>query len=252
MGAVAERHIGETGTPESHWAALLARVPMCRLDNLIGAAACLVVVAPHPDDEVLACGGLIAEHAARGGQVRVIAVTDGEASHPESDTWTARALAGQRRLESERGLRSLGVEASCVTRLGYPDGGLARYLGPLRETLSLSVRANDVVVSTWGLDGHPDHDAVGAAAEAACAEVGAICLHAPVWMWHWSRIGDPLVPWDRLRGLLLSPSALGRKRLALSAHATQLAPRSEHQGPVLDPLIVARAVRPAEYFFVQT
>ena len=138
-----------------------------------------------------------------------------------------------------------------MTRLGFPDGAVARYGGPLRETLALLLRAKDVVVSTWRLDGHPDHEAVGAAAEQACSEAGAACLQAPVWMWHWSRVGDARVPWERLHGLRLTQTALERKRLALSAHATQLALRGP-DGPVLDALILARAARPAEYFFVNT
>jgi LmbE family N-acetylglucosaminyl deacetylase len=48
----------------------------------------------------------------------------------------------------------------------------------------------------------------------------------------------------------LTPAARQRKRAALAAHASQLTPRSDTSGPVLDELIVARAGRPAEYFFI--
>lgn len=250
MGAVAERRIGTTGTPESLWAEPLRRVPVCRLDALVQASSRLVVVAPHPDDEVLACGGLVFEHVARGGDVCVIGVTDGEASHPDSEVWTRTALAEQRRRESDAGLRLLGVAEAQVVRLGFPDGSVARYAGPLRESLGQCVRPDDVVVCTWQLDGHPDHEAVGAAVQAACDDTGARCLQVPVWMWHWSHDGDDAVPWHLLRGLPLSPTALARKRAALSAHVTQLTPRGARTEPVLDPLIVARASRPAEYFFV--
>lgn len=252
MGAVAERHIGATGTPESLWAEQLRRVPVRKLDALVPASLRLVVVAPHPDDEVLACGGLVFEHVARGGEVCVIGVTDGEASHPDSEVWTRTTLAEQRRCESAAGLRLLGVAESQVVRLGFPDGLLARYAGPLREALGLCVRPDDVVVCTWQLDGHPDHEAVGAAAQTACDDAGAQCLQVPVWMWHWSCAGDDAVPWHLLRALPVSPTALARKRAALSAHVTQLTPRGAGTGPVLDPLIVARASRPAEYFFVAT
>ena len=44
----------------------------------------LVVLAPHPDDEVLACGALLALHTAPGGASLIVAITDGEASHREA------------------------------------------------------------------------------------------------------------------------------------------------------------------------
>ena len=249
MGALAERHIGETGSSEAHWSAALAEVPLLALDAFVPSHARLVVVAPHPDDEVLACGGLLASHTGRSGSAAVIAVTDGEASHRGSKTWFGLDLAAERRAESGRGLSALCVPSDSITRLTMPDGAVGGYAGPLRETLGLLLKPDDVVVTTWRLDGHPDHDAVGAATEAACADVGAICFQAPVWMWHWSRGADARVPWHRLRGFSLAPDASIRKREALSMHVTQLTRRSEDEGPVLDPLILERASRRVEYFF---
>ena len=46
-----------------------------------------LVVAPHPDDESLACGGLIAEARAQGRLVRVVIVSDGTGSHPASKAY---------------------------------------------------------------------------------------------------------------------------------------------------------------------
>ena len=47
-------------------------------------AASLLVIAPHPDDETLAVGGLIAAQRAKGLEVVVVAVTDGENAYPDS------------------------------------------------------------------------------------------------------------------------------------------------------------------------
>ncbi|MYS00504.1 MULTISPECIES: PIG-L family deacetylase, partial [unclassified Streptomyces] len=44
----------------------------------------VVVVAAHPDDEVLGLGGTIARLAAAGHGLTVVSVTDGEGSHPHS------------------------------------------------------------------------------------------------------------------------------------------------------------------------
>jgi hypothetical protein len=68
--------------------------------------------------------------------------------------------------------------------------------------------------------------------------------------WHWARPDDKRVPWQRLAALPIEPPSLLRKQAALAAHTSQLEPRSNALGPVLDPLICALAGRACERFFV--
>jgi LmbE family N-acetylglucosaminyl deacetylase len=97
----------------------------------------LVVIAPHPDDEVIATAGLIQRVVARGGTALVVPVTagDGYASavrhdlrghEPQPADFVAY---GERRLgESRAGLRALAGERVRLLPLGFPDGGLAALL----------------------------------------------------------------------------------------------------------------------------
>ena len=247
-----ERVIEGVGCAESVWLDALGAigVPTVSLDDLLPTSARLVVVAPHPDDEVLACGALLAMHAARGGEVSVMAVTNGEASHPGSSRWSAQRLGVVRSAERAEGLQRLGLGSTPAHLLGLPDGSVQAHAEGLRQRLAGLLRPADVVVATWSLDGHPDHDACGAAAEQACAAVGCRLLAAPVWMWHWATPRDARVPWHRLRALPLSETAWQRKQAAVQAHASQLAAREDGQGPVLGAAILARAAREHEYFFV--
>jgi LmbE family N-acetylglucosaminyl deacetylase len=89
------------------------------------AAADLLVVAPHPDDEVLMAGALIAETRARGGRVVVAVVTNGDAR--------CKASGYVREAETLAAMEKLGVSRADVHFLGYPDGALEA-LG--RETLA--------------------------------------------------------------------------------------------------------------------
>ena len=222
---------------------------MRSMSLLLAANRRLVVVAPHPDDEVLACGGLIALHAAQAGQTLLVAVSDGEASHAGSLGWDALQLGRRRRGESADGLGRLGAPQAQVLRLGMPDGAVVAHADDLFHSLRRVLLASDVVVCTWRLDGHPDHEASGLAAVRACAGTGCALLEAPVWMWHWAAPADPRVPWHRLVGLGLGPDIVRRKQAALAAHATQLQARDAHSGPVLGAAILARAGREIEYFF---
>ena len=253
MGALtAERLIEGDGCAESVWREWLGAidVPALALEDFLPAPARLVVVAPHPDDEVLACGALLAMHAARGGECCVVAVTDGEASHPGSTRWTPQQLTTVRRAERAEGLLRLGLGGVSLHGLGLPDGGVQAQADRLRRRLIDLLRPGDVVVATWPLDGHPDHDACGTAAIQACASVGCGLLTAPVWMWHWAAPGDARVPWQRLRALHAHATAWKRKQAALEAHVSQCTAREGGQGSVLGADILARAARQREYFFV--
>ncbi len=125
MDAVARRAIRGEGTTEIEWCRWpgLARLPAIAPQELVPQSARAVVVAPHPDDEVLSVGGLLALLADCGRPVEVIAVTDGTASHRGSTEWPVERLARTRPRESRKALHCLGLAIE-PARLGLPDGGL--------------------------------------------------------------------------------------------------------------------------------
>src|SRR3954462_9413799 len=86
----------------------------------------IMIVAPHPDDETLGCGGVIARHAATGGRVHIVFLTNGEASHPGHPTVSPQQLAKQRPDDAIGALSVLtaGSPPASVRFLGFPDGRL--------------------------------------------------------------------------------------------------------------------------------
>ncbi|MFO0593973.1 MAG: PIG-L family deacetylase [Myxococcaceae bacterium] len=95
-----------------------ALVAGCRSTGPVREAYDLVVIAPHPDDEVLMAGGLISQRVAEGKKVAVILVTNGD--------YTCERDGYQREAESVAALALLGVKATDVHFLGYPDGALRK------------------------------------------------------------------------------------------------------------------------------
>ena len=200
-----------------------------------------VVVAAHPDDEVLGAGGLISMLAASRARLRLVAVTDGEASHRGHRS--PAVVARQRAAERAAALRALGAGAAEVIRLGLPDGGLAAREKELASTLAPLVAGFDLCLAPWDRDLHPDHEAAGRAARAA----GRGRFHSfPVWMWHWARPGDTRVPWDRAVRVPLAPRTAGRKRAAITCFTSQIQDRGHGLGPVLSPGVLAHFTRPLE------
>lgn len=247
-----DREIVGEGTPEHAWQAWsgLGQLRPMTVCALLPPGARTVVVSPHPDDEVLATGGVLAMLARLGRPVCVVAVTDGDASHPGSTLWPAARLAVERRRESLAGLSLLRLAPHARQALGLPDGQVHRHIAALSVWLEGFLKAHDVVVSPWEWDGHPDHEASARATSRACAVVGALHLQAPVWMWHWAAPGDGRVPWARMVRVPLDADALDRKQRALLAHRTQLHAQDTGRPAVLAPSSTRRLLRAHEYFIL--
>jgi LmbE family N-acetylglucosaminyl deacetylase len=125
-----------------------------------------VVVAPHPDDEIIGAAGLVQILRRRGCTVRVIVVSDGGASHPVSQRWPAKRLIAARRAESLRALLRLGVVRHDVTFLDLPDGALLARQAACHGAVHRALRQHgkvDLLVGPTRGDGHPDHRAVASA-----------------------------------------------------------------------------------------
>jgi LmbE family N-acetylglucosaminyl deacetylase len=213
--------IQAAGTPEAEWAAWSRLSALPELD-LTGLARVLVVAA-HPDDDVLGVGGTLARLAAAGARLRLVAVTDGEASHPHSRSPIARDLVRIRAAETRHALAALGAAGTEVVRLGLPDTGVGLHEEELVRLLTTELSAGfDVCLAPWRGDVHADHEAAGRAAVAAGALTGVPVLQYPVWTWHWSHPEDPRVPWERAARIPLGPRERARKLAALDCFTSQL------------------------------
>jgi LmbE family N-acetylglucosaminyl deacetylase len=121
----------------------------------------VLVLAPHPDDETLGCGGAILLHRAQGHAVKVVFVTDGAAGDPRG-YYRGRDYVRLREREAERAARVLGVRSLEFWRC--PDRGLGRVRG-LADRLAKLLREEspDIVYLPSRSDRHPDHRRLAAA-----------------------------------------------------------------------------------------
>jgi len=251
---IASRRIAGAGTPAAAWrdAPQLAGVPLIPPAQLLAPYARVVIVAPHPDDEILACGGLLQAAAAQGLAHLLVAVTDGEASHPGSQAWPPPRLRLERPRETLAALACLGIGEPAVLRLGFADGGVAAVEDALAARLAAILQPGDLVVTTWRYDAHPDHEACAHACTSATAACGATLFETPVWGWHWSAPGDGAMPLAQARKLALTPAMLARKRAALMCFHSQTGADGRSDGPVLPAHAIERILHPFELVFHDT
>jgi LmbE family N-acetylglucosaminyl deacetylase len=200
-----------------------------------------LIVAPHPDDEALAAGGLIVRQRQRGVPVLVVAVTDGEAAYPG---WDASLLARLRRGEQATALAVLGVDAGSLVRLGLPDGQVADHEALLAARLHELARPGDVMVVPWRHDRHPDHEASGRAAWRAAIGRGCTLLESLFWAHHQAPPGS-----GQVRGLVslaLTEDETRARAEAVSAHRSQIA--RDDGSSILQPEHTGHLVWPVEYY----
>jgi LmbE family N-acetylglucosaminyl deacetylase len=237
--------IDAPGTAEAAWRDWpgLARLPA--LDVTTWASA--VIIAAHPDDEVLGPGGIVAMLAAAGARVRVVAVTDGEASH--GGRADPAALACRREAERRAALHALGAGETEIVRLGLPDAALDGRDTDIAAALDGLVTGFDACLAPWARDAHADHEAAGRAVARISHQLTGSAWFFPVWMWHWARPADPRVPWRHAARVALTPDAAARKQKAISRFASQLEPWPGGAGPVLAPGFVSDFRRDYEVLF---
>ncbi|MDX2165637.1 MAG: PIG-L deacetylase family protein [Deltaproteobacteria bacterium] len=200
-----------------------------------------LVIAPHPDDEVLGCGGTIRRMRQLGVPVDLLFLTDGRHSH--RGAVDRATLARQREAEARGAAAALLVEPARVHFLAHEDLHLADAAAPARQQVAAWLRAHrplQVLIPSRH-DGHPDHRAANHIARAALRDAGlsAAILEYVVhlwWRWPWcarSPEGAAYPPGERLRGLLAALRTLllasrfarieaDHKRQALAAHASQV------------------------------
>lgn len=210
----------------------------------------LVVVAPHPDDESLGMGGMIAAAQEIGTGVTVVFLTDGEASHVGSPTYPPARLGLVRRAEATAALEALGVPATSAHFMGLGDARLPNLPAPVRaaamQDLQALVQPSSLVCVTAPTDPHGDHQAASALVQDIPWDWSVAVMHYPIWTWTASAEKLPIRAPEGFR-VDISPW-LCPKRKAVAAH------RSQHGNVVkdaidafeLDPGFVERLLTPTE------
>lgn len=219
-----------------------------------------VVFAPHPDDESLGCGGLIALLAERGTELLVIVVTDGGASHLGSKSWPRDRLAAQRAREAREAVTALGGRDAQLLFLGLADAAMPTPQDALyREALSRTTEALrgsktpvDLAVLPWRRDPHRDHrDANRLARRALTACPGVRILEYAIWLDELGGPGDAPRSGEVERISLDISTVRDKKEAAVRSHHSQLGELIDDDPDAfrLMPHTLARLVGDTETFF---
>ncbi len=151
-------------------------------------AGCVWIVAPHPDDETLGCGGAIALLRSLNYPVHILVISDGTQSHPRSQKYPAPALQQVREQETIAALQILGVEETAITFLQLPDGKISDFMASeIYTACSAHFRAAlpKTIFLPWRYDPHPDHRATWQLINKVISSllIAPRMIEYPVWDW---------------------------------------------------------------------
>lgn len=207
------------------------------LENLLQQDTRILILAPHPDDECLGTGGLIQKALAKGANIKVIFITNGD-----NNPWPQRYLEkrwsigsdektrwGQRRkIEAQNSLEILGASKVATVFLGLPDAGVLNLWKEgdhsLLDNLTKEFIAwqPTLLVLPSEFDRHSDHRATHLYGRKALAETSNKCpvitylIHRP-WLMKVTQKPKPQIK------LELSPREQDKKLQAILCHKTQMA-----------------------------
>jgi LmbE family N-acetylglucosaminyl deacetylase len=173
----------------------------------------VLVIAPHPDDETIGCGGTLCLHRQRGDRTAIVCLTSGELGlkHlPRVKAWTTRER------EAKAAAKILG--AARVHFLRQPDWGLSEHVGPAAAALRrvLALEQPQLIYVPHEADGHPDHQAAMPILQRALKQTHQAGPELAVRAYE---VWTPLAAPDQVEDISrMMPS----KVRALRAHASQL------------------------------
>ena len=219
----------------------------------------VVIVAPHPDDETLGCGGAIALLVSKGYHVKVLVISDGTGSHPNSHEYPAPVLQAIRSQETISALGILGVKPEAIAFLQLKDGAVPTITAPNFPTARalcrnyLQVTLPDTIFLPWRYDPHADHRASWQLIQAAILSLGITpqIIEYPIWDWDVKQ-QQAVADLSRIDGWRLDiQSVLSQKTQAIASYRSQLGQLidDDPDGFCLSPEILANFTRPWEVYF---
>lgn len=168
----------------------------------------VLVLSPHPDDDVFGCGGAIIRHLAQGHEVFIVYLTDGSGGIPGKKEQEVVAI---RQQEATEAAGILGVLPANLHFMGAPDGYLQANTETVRQLAGLLAHIRpDLIYLPSFIDNHPDHFQTNLLLKAALKKPVMLSVY---------EIWTPFVP-NRLVDIT---EWIDQKTAAMRAHQSQLA-----------------------------
>ncbi len=204
----------------------------------------VLILAPHADDEVLGCGGLIQRAVVQEKEVYIIILTDGSASHGECDTEKEQAIVEARRKLACKAAQKLYVHAPIF--LNFPDGKMNAEHPDVKKLHKLikNIKPRQVFIPSH-LGGWNDHVVVESLIRPLFHIIPQVYEYC-VWFWYYFTWN---INWADAEVVRMDKQELKEKKQLMKDYTTALAPNGKPWIGVLPKILLEAATRKCELYF---
>lgn len=197
----------------------------------------VLIVAPHPDDEVIGCAGLIQQCLNNGQSVTVVILTGGDKSHENCCDLDENTIVENRRSLSRKAAGILGLPLKNLYFLNYPDGSVAfedSETDKLKQLIE-DLRSDSIFIPHKG-EGWSDHIEVGNILRKLITDKNEIRLYEYcVWFWYYNARH---IDWKQARSLKMNSAQHHLKLQAMDAYIRPLAPCGKPWSGILPQIFI--------------
>lgn len=147
----------------------------------------VLILSPHPDDEVFGCGNLIKTLCQKGERCKVtlVILSKGEAISRLSSLTTEEVISERKRLTIQANT-VLGLQVENIKWLDFPDGDIVNTSrGEIQKLVEIINEVTpDTIFYPHPFEGSPDHNAASAIISKLISDAGAAKYYYCVWIWH--------------------------------------------------------------------
>lgn len=207
-----------------------------------------LVIAPHPDDEIFGCAGLIQHLLSKQKKVSIIILSDGSASHKGCCNIKKKTITNRRRELAHKANSHLGVASKDLHFLDYPDGKISyNSLETLRLKSLIEQIQPDTILIPHHKEGWSDHIEAGNIIKKLAQENYKYSIYEYcVWFWYYN---SWKLDWKNAYTLTMNSKEFYRKKEAINYYIEPLAPCEKPWSGVLPKLFIKATLWRKELFF---
>ena len=196
----------------------------------------ILILAPHPDDEVFGCSGLIQQLIFESKEVYVIFMTRGASSHNGCCDIDKEILKSERAKLTDKALKLLNISKDNIYRLSYPDGCLCYDSADTDNLKNLieQIKPDAIFVPHSG-EGWNDHIETQNIAMELIKDKNIELYAYCVWFWYYNIWN---IDWKNAFILSMSKKQLELKNLAIDTYIYPKAPCGKPYSGVLPKVFV--------------
>lgn len=204
----------------------------------------ILILAPHADDEVLGCGGLIQRAVSEKKKVYIIILTDGSASHGECDAEKEQQIADARRELACNAARKLNINTPYF--LDFPDGKMGPGHPDVKKLHELikTIQPQQIFIPSH-LGGWNDHIVVESLIHPLFGIIPQIYEYC-VWFWYYFTWN---INWGGASVVRMNRQELRRKKQLMNDYTSALAPNGKPWIGVLPKILLEASSRRCELYF---